>query len=96
MWIDEVEKELKQIYGPINGGFVAHTIIPSFITDYKRMLDEASVGETVEEVYQTEDKKAQIKLVATVDKGPSGEEHRLLSVSVNNRDLEIAPGEKLP
>ncbi len=96
MWVDEVEKELKRIYGPVNGGFVAHTIIPSFYMDYRRMLAKASIGDIVEETYQTEDKKAVIGMKARIEKGSKGPEHRLISVTVNGKAVAVNAGEKLP
>ncbi|MBQ9360605.1 MAG: hypothetical protein IJT96_06185 [Lachnospiraceae bacterium] len=63
MWIENVEAELGNIYGSVKAKQVVMNIIPSCVSDFRRMLEAANRGERVTETYKTEDKLAELLFI---------------------------------
>ena len=55
--IDDIIKQLDQIYGPGRGFSVCNTIMPGILSDFNRMLDQTPVGKEISEEYRLEDGK---------------------------------------
>ena len=58
--MDDIIKQLDQIYCPGRGFSVCNTIMPGILADYNRMLDHAPVGKEISEEYRLGDGKGAI------------------------------------
>ncbi len=58
--MDEIIKQLDQIYGLGKGMTIYSTIMPGIISDFTGMLKKAPVGKEISEEYRLEDGKASV------------------------------------
>lgn len=58
--MDEIIKQLDQIYGPGKGTKVYNTIMPGIFSDFNNMLKKVPVGREISEEYRLEDGKASV------------------------------------
>ena len=58
--IDDIIKQLDQIYGPGRGFSVCNTIMPGILADFNKMLKNAPVDREISEEYRLEDGKGVI------------------------------------
>ena len=58
--MDDIIKQLDQIYGPGRGFSVCNTIMPGILADFNKMLKNAPVDREISEEYCLEDMKASI------------------------------------
>ena len=63
--MDDIIKQLDQIYGPGRGFSVCNTIMPGILSDFNRMLDQTTVGKEFSEEYRLEDGKGTIHVKGT-------------------------------
>ncbi|MCR5747736.1 MAG: hypothetical protein K6G03_08505 [Lachnospiraceae bacterium] len=89
MWVREVEKKLKEIYGDKKGNQTSMVIIPAFMSDFKSLLKKANYGDTISEHYRTEDRMVDIILTGVKNKVTGGDRFILTAVSVNDKDIPI-------
>lgn len=61
---------LISIYGDKDGVRSSSVLVPAILQDFSGMIDKADIGESVSEIYRTEDGKAEI-ILQTV-KSPGG------------------------
>ncbi len=60
--MEEIIKQLENIYGPGKGLHVFNTIMPGILADFHKMLESAPHGKEIFEEYRLEDGKASVIL----------------------------------
>ena len=69
--MEDLIRQLDNLYGPGKGFKVYTTIMPGILADFKKMLDRTPVGEEISEEYHLEDGKGVIHLHG--HRSPDGE-----------------------
>ena len=89
--MDELRKlllhEIIGIYGPTVGQGIGSVIIPAFIGDFKKMLEDSKDNKTVSEEYMTEDKKVHLILKGKKALGASGMDYLVTGCVLNDKDI---------
>ncbi|MBR4669986.1 MAG: hypothetical protein IKO84_05260 [Butyrivibrio sp.] len=89
--MDELRKlllhEIIGIYGPTVGQGIGSVIIPAFIGDFKKVLEESKDNKTVSEEYMTEDKKVHLLLKGKRALGATGMDYLVTYCHLNGRDI---------
>ena len=91
--MDELRKlllhEIIGIYGPTVGQGIGSVIIPAFIGDFKKVLEESKDNKTVSEEYMTEDKKVHLILEGRKSLGARGAKLEITGAVVNDKRLRL-------
>ena len=81
--------EIVGVYGPIQGQGIGAIIIPAFIGDFKKVLDNAESADEVSEEYMTEDKKVHLILEGRKRLGAKGIRLEITGAVVNDNRLHL-------
>ncbi len=81
--------EVVRTYGPIQGQSIGAIIIPAFIGDFKKVLDNADTFDEVFEEYMTEDKKIHLILEGRRKLGHKGVKLEITGAVVNDNRLHL-------
>ncbi len=87
MTIYEVlQKQIEKTYG-MSGRKIGSVLIPAFLGDFKKVLDENDLGATVSEEYMTEDKKMHLVFKGQRRMAATGYEYVVISCVCNGAEL---------
>ena len=81
--------EVVRTYGPIQGQSIGAIIIPAFIGDFKKVLDESESFDEVSEEYMTEDKKVHLILEGRKKLGSKGVKLEITGAVLNDNRLHL-------
>jgi hypothetical protein len=81
--------EVVRTYGPIQGQRIGAIIIPAFIGDFKKVLDDADTFDEVSEEYMTEDKKVHLILEGHRKLGRKGVKLEITGAVINDTRLHL-------
>ena len=69
IWIENARRAFAAVYGEKRGRAVCDAVIPGVLGDFRKMLGRAAEGETVREIYRTDDRKTDVILEGRRENG---------------------------
>lgn len=89
--MDELRKKLLHeiigIYGPTVGQGIGSVIIPAFIGDFKKVLENSKKANGISEEYMTEDKKVHLVLKGRKGLGATGVDYFVTDCKLNGKEI---------
>ena len=81
--------EIVRVYGPLQGQGIGAIVIPAFIGDFKKVLDNSESYDEISEEYMTEDKKVHLILEGRRKLGRKGIKLEITGAVVNDKRLHL-------
>ncbi len=81
--------EIIRVYGPLQGQGIGAIVIPAFIGDFKKVLDDSESYDEISEEYMTEDKKVHLILEGRRKLGRKGIKLEITGAVVNDKRLHL-------
>ncbi len=81
--------EIVRVYGPLQGQGIGAIVIPAFIGDFKKVLDDSESYDEISEEYMTEDKKVHLILEGRRKLGRKGIKLEITGAVVNDKRLHL-------
>ena len=81
--------EIVRVYGPLQGQGIGAIVIPAFIGDFKKVLDDSESYDEISEEYMTEDKKVHLILEGRRKLGRKGVRLEITGAVVNDKRLHL-------
>ena len=81
--------EIVRVYGPLQGQGIGAIVIPAFIGDFKKVLDDSESYDEISEEYMTEDKKVHLILEGRRKLGRKGVKLEITGAVVNDKRLHL-------
>lgn len=83
--------EISGVYGQLQGQSISSIIIPAFMGDFQKVLQNSTSNEEVSEEYMTEDKKIHLILNGMKTLGAKGPRLVITGCSINGSDVMRNP-----
>ena len=91
MGIEQIlQNEINKIYGPEYGKKTGKVLIPAFLGDFRKVLEDSPAGNEVSEEYRTEDKKMHLILKGQRRLGAKGYVPVITSCICNDKELLVS------
>ena len=81
--------EIVKVYGPLQGQGIGAIVIPAFIGDFRKVLDDSDTYDEIFEEYMTEDKKVHLILEGRRKLGRKGVKLEITGAVVNDKRLHL-------
>ena len=81
--------EIVRVYGPLQGQGIGAIVIPAFIGDFKKVLDDSESYDEISEEYMTEDKKVHLILEGRKSLGAKGPRLEITGAVVTEKRLKL-------
>ena len=95
--MDELRKqilhEIMKVYGPNQGQSIGAVIVPAFMGDFKKVLDDAESVDEISEEYMTEDRRIHLILTGRKTFGRKGNKYLVTECELNGIDLQFGKAE---
>ncbi|SEM10683.1 hypothetical protein SAMN04487770_1265 [Butyrivibrio sp. ob235] len=82
-----IQNEIDRIYGIEYGKKTGKVLVPAFLGDFRKVLENSIAGDVVSEEYMTEDKKMHLILKGQKRLGAKGYVPFIVSCICNDREL---------
>ena len=82
-----LQNEINKIYGFEFGKKTGKVLIPAFLGDFRKVLEEGTAGSVISEEYMTEDKKLHLTLRGLRRLGSSGFDLFITSCECNGKEV---------
>ncbi|WP_044916916.1 hypothetical protein [Butyrivibrio sp. WCE2006] len=82
-----LQNEINVIYGPEYGNKTGKVLIPAFLGDFRKVLENGEIGHSISEEYMTEDKKIHLILKGERRLGSKGYDMMITSCLCNDKEL---------
>ena len=83
----QILHEIMKIYGPNQGQSIGAVIVPAFMGDFKKVLDDTESADEVSEEYMTEDKRIHLILKGRKTFGRRGNKYYVTDCNFNGCSL---------
>lgn len=84
----QILHEIMKIYGPNQGQSIGAVIVPAFIGDFKKVLDDSQSMDEVSEEYMTEDKRIHLILTGRKTLGKKGVRYTITDCEFNGTYID--------
>jgi hypothetical protein len=85
--------EIMRIYGPNQGQSIGAVIVPAFMCDFKKVLDDSDSTDEISEEYMTEDKRIHLVLTGRKFLGRKGMKYAITDCEFNGTNIECQHAE---
>jgi hypothetical protein len=83
----QILHEIMKIYGPNQGQSIGAVIVPAFMGDFKKVLDDSDSMDEVSEEYMTEDKRIHLVLTGRKTLGQKGMKYTITDCEFNGTSI---------
>ncbi len=84
----QILHEIMRIYGPNQGQSIGAVIVPAFMGDFKKVLDNSDSMDEVSEEYMTEDKRIHLILTGRKTLGRKGTKYTITDCEFNGTNIK--------
>ena len=85
--------EIMRIYGPNQGQSIGAVIVPAFLCDFKKVLDDSESMDEISEEYMTEDKRIHLVLTGRKFLGRKGMKYAITDCELNGTNIKCEHAE---
>ncbi|MCR5558032.1 MAG: hypothetical protein K6F75_10795 [Butyrivibrio sp.] len=89
----QILHEIMRIYGPNQGQSIGAVIVPAFICDFKKVLDDSESMDEISEEYMTEDKRIHLVLTGRKFLGRKGMKYAITDCEFNGTNIKCEHAE---